>query len=171
VELGCGTGLNLFVLRKYFKNKKLTGCDWSPASQKIVDQINCKTASEINSVNLDLSTMRGWNNIIFDSNTGILTVHAFEQIGSNIDRVLSKILKLRPKICVHLEPIIELYNKKKKFDKIAIDYHTKRNYLTGFYSKLNEMQNKEEIEIVKVCRTGFGSTFQEAYTLIVWRVL
>ena len=40
-----------------------------------------------------------------------------------------------------------------------------------FYSKLINLERAGRIKLIKVSRTGFGSTFQEAYTVIVWKVV
>ncbi len=171
VELGCGTGVNLFLLSKILQNKKLTGCDWAKASQKLINQINITMKEKIKPVNLDLLTMKEWQNIEINSDTAILTLHALEQLGSNIEPLISTLLEAKPQICVHLEPIVELYNLENEFDKIAHNYHIKRNYLIGFYSKLINLERAGRIKLIKVSRTGFGSTFQEAYTMIVWKVV
>jgi hypothetical protein len=171
VELGCGTGKNLLMMRTDFKQKKLTGCDWAVSSQELIGQINRVTGAEIKAVNLNLFSMEGWQDVAIDSNTGVLTIHALEQLGSDIDPILKSIYEARPHICVHIEPILELYDPKNLFDQVAIDYHYKRNYLSGFYSKLLEWDEEGKINILKVCRTSFGSMFQEAYTVVVWEIV
>jgi len=170
-ELGCGTGGNLFALAHHFPDKRLTGCDWAEPSQALIHEINASLGTHIAGVNLNLLTMEGWDLVESGPGTGILTLHALEQIGADHGLLLSAIRAARPDICVHLEPIAELYDTSLKFDLNALNYHNKRNYLSGFYDKLSELETEGRVEIIKAHRTGFGSTFQEAYSLIVWRVV
>jgi hypothetical protein len=53
----------------------------------------------------------------------------------------------------------------------AVNYHNKRNYLSGFLKKLQDYEKAGDIEIIQSHRSGFGSTFQEAYSIVVWRPL
>jgi len=43
--------------------------------------------------------------------------------------------------------------------------------LSGFFNKLRDYEKVGDIEIIQSHRSGFGSTFQEAYSIIVWRPL
>lgn len=171
VELGCGTGANLFALAQMFPDKQLAGCDWATASQEIIGEINHRAGLDIESVNLNMLTMAGWADIQIDDNTAILTLHAMEQLGDGFKPLLEALIDARPALCVHLEPIVEFYDPDEKFDQIAVKYHHKRKYLSGFSRKLHELMNLGKVDIVKAHRCGFGSTFQEAYSLIVWRPL
>ena len=171
VELGCGTGINLFLISKILKNTKLTGCDWSEASQQIISHINLSLKEKIVPINLNLLTLKGWENIEINSTTAILTFHALEQLGANTELLIAAIVDAKPQICVHIEPIIELYDLRNEFDKKAHSYHIKRNYLKGFYSSLIRLENSGKIKLLKVKRTEFGSKFHEAYTIIVWKVV
>ncbi len=170
-ELGCGTGANLYALAHHLPDKRLTGCDWAEPSQELIREINTSLGTHIAGVNLNLLTMDGWDLVESGPGTGILTLHALEQIGSDHGPLLSAIRAARPDVCVHLEPIAELYDTSFKFDQNALNYHNKRKYLSGFYDKLIELETEGRVEILKAQRTTFGSTFQEAYSLIVWRVV
>jgi SAM-dependent methyltransferase len=170
-ELGCGTGANLYALAHHFPDKRLTGCDWAEPSQALIREINTSLGTHITAVNLNLLTMDGWGLVEAGPGTGILTLHALEQIGADHGTLSSALRAARPDICVHLEPIAELYDTSLKYDQNALNYHNKRKYLSGFYDKLIEHETEGRVEILKAQRTGFGSTFQEAYSLIVWRVV
>ncbi|MBT3552210.1 MAG: hypothetical protein HN485_13820, partial [Rhodospirillaceae bacterium] len=100
---------------------------------------------------------------------GIMTLHAMEQLGSDFEPFLDYLIGLKPAVALHLEPIAELYDADNPFDAAALAYHAKRGYLTGFLNALQARAATGEIEILKIHRTGFGSTFHEAYSIVVWR--
>ena len=169
VEIGCGTGANLYQLHKIFPDKHLTGCDWAPPSQVLIKLIGSETGADITPVNFNMRTLEGRGEINIGPDTAIVTLHAMEQLGDDFETLLGMILEEKPALCVHLEPISELYDSDSKFDLRALTYHNKRNYLSGFLNKLHEIIPGTKIEILHVHRAQFGSTFQEAYTTIVWK--
>ena len=171
IEFGCGTGINLMQLHKMFPEMKLTGCDWVKASLELIGQINKKTGSNIQPVNFNMFTLDGSQNLDITNVTAVVTFHAMEQLGYNFGPFLDMLISNQPAVCIHLEPIIEFYDPKIEFDQNAINYHNKRNYLSGFIDKLHKYQKLGDIELLHSHRSGFGSIFQEAYSIIVWRVL
>jgi len=168
VELGCGTGANLLLLRDMFPDTPLVGCDWAKSSQEIVTEIDAAKGN-IAGANLDMLTMEGADRLPVTADTAVVTLHALEQLGNRFGPLLAFLMDAGPRICVHLEPIAELYDPNNEFDSVALEYHNKRNYLSGFLTELRELENASRVEILAARRTGFGSPFQEAYSLIVWR--
>jgi len=168
-EIGCGTGANLYQLHKMFPEKRLTGCDWAPPSQELLKLIGSETGANIHPVNFNMRTLEGRDKIDVGPDTAIVTLHAMEQLGDDFEAFLGMILDSKPALCVHLEPIAELYEAGLKFDQDGLNYHNKRRYLSGYFNKLNKLYSAKKIEIVHAHRAKFGSTFQEAYTTIVWR--
>ena len=171
IEFGCGTGANLMQLHNMFPEIKLTGCDWVQPSLELISQINQKTGSNIQPVNFNMFTLDGRENIDITNVTAVATFHAMEQLGYNFGPFLDMLISNRPAVCIHLEPIIEFYDTNLKFDLDAVDYHYKRQYLSGFLNKLHDYEKVGDIEIIHSHRSGFGSTFQEAYSIIIWRPL
>jgi hypothetical protein len=166
VEFGCGTGTNLFQIHNLLPQAHLVGCDWARPSQEIIGLIADATGADLTGVHFDMRTLEGRESVPLDASTTILTLHAMEQLGRDFSPFLDYIVASKPKLVVHLEPIVELYSAANEFDAAAVAYHRKRGYLEGF---LPALQNRSDVEIVETRRLGFGSTFHEAYTLIVWR--
>jgi SAM-dependent methyltransferase len=164
LEIGCGTGLNLIQLRQKFPKMRLTGCDWAGPSQKLV-----RLLDSVRGVRFDMRTLDGCGDVLIDAETAVLTLQAMEQLGPNFNALFRWLLERAPQIVIHVEPIMELYDEADTFDALAIDYHRKRGYLEGFLPALDARAATGDIEILETRRTGFGSTFTEAYTIIVWR--
>ena len=169
LELGCGTGLNLLLLRDILPQAKLAGADWARASVEILDLASREPGSKISGSQFNMLTLEGRERLPLGPDTTVLTVHSMEQLGSGFQPLLDMLMLARPKLCVHFEPIVELYNPAQLFDALAIRYHKKRNYLQNYLPALQGYAERGLIEILDVRRLGFGSQFHEAYSLVVWR--
>ena len=104
-------------------------------------------------------------------NSAIYTVAALEQIGSNYKAFVSYLLKNKPDICVHVEPIAELLDENRLIDNLSIKYFRKRNYLNGYLDYLKGLEKHGEIKIIEAKRPYIGSLFIEGYSIIVWSPL
>lgn len=166
-EFGCGTGLNLALLAKIFPSKKLHGLDWAAASQKILKNLAMKFGWNLTGYNFDLFNPD--YNFHLARNSAIMTSTALEQLGENYEAFIEFILDKSPKICVHVEPVLELYDENDLLDSLAIQYHKKRGYLEGFLPKLRELEKKKQVEIIFVHRMKLGNHLHDGYSMIAWR--
>ncbi|MBT6830775.1 MAG: class I SAM-dependent methyltransferase [Rhodospirillaceae bacterium] len=169
IEFGCGTGQNLFQLNRLIPGLRLTGADWAEPSQELVRLIGAAEGAQMNGVRFDMASLEGAENLMIAPGAGIMTLHAMEQLGADFAPFLDYLIGLKPAVALHLEPIAELYEADIPFDAAALAYHTKRGYLTGFLAALKARAAASQIEILKTHRSGFGSTFHEAYSIVVWR--
>lgn len=156
-EFGCGVGHNLSPL--IASGKKLRGFDWSPAAVK-----RCKE--------------RGIEAEVFDMfnpsadvtlHGAVLTIHALEQLGSNWRAFLEFLLVRKAQLCIHIEPIEELYDETALHDFLCLAYHRKRGYLSGFLTGLRELEKWGGVEIIEVRKSAFGNDHHDAYSVVIWR--
>jgi len=168
-EFGCGTGLNLFHLNRLLPGLKIIGTDWAESSQELVSLIANAESADMEGIRFDMGTLKDSETLVTEPGSGIMTLHAMEQLGTRFGRFLDYLISLKPAAVLHLEPIAELYDEADPFDRAALAYHRKRGYLEGFLPALEARNAAGDIEILKIHRTGFGSTFHEAYSIIVWR--
>lgn len=166
-EFGCGTGYNLVTLAHMFPQKHLYGLDFVPAVMEILRLIAEK---------YELSIERKLFNIKYPDNTfvlapdsGVCTFVCLEQVSDQFEPFLQYLIAQKPKICVHLEPIVELYDDGELIDWMAKQFHCKRRYLFGFYPRLQELEREGRLELLQVKRLELGNMNHEGYTLIVWR--
>ncbi len=171
VELGCGTGTSQLLLAELLPNAKLVASDWATPSQEIVRQIGAYTKRDIKPVNFNMLTLEGWENLEIDAQSTVLTVHALEQLGGGCTELLDRLVKAKPKMCLHFEPIVELYDENALFDYLAIKYHTTRNYLSNWLSTLRTLAKAGKVEIMEERRLAFGDRYHEAYSVIAWHPL
>lgn len=169
VEFGCGTGLSLVMLSEIFPDMRLEGCDWARPSQEILSIAAAELKRDIKGVRFNMLSLEGRDAVTIDPDTAVITMHALEQLGTGYGPMLAYLREQRPALCLHLEPIFELYDPYDPFDRLAIDYHRKRNYLDGYLTAVRALADDGGAEILEQRRLGFGSAFHEGYSLLVWR--
>lgn len=156
-EFGCGAGHNLVALPH--SSVKLRGFDWSAQA---VEQ--CRR--------------RGIDAQVFDMfapdpnvtlHGAVFTIHALEQLGRDFQPFLEFLLVRKPKIVVHVEPILELYDETDLQDFLMLAYHRRRGYLSGFLPTLEGLEANGQIELLEVRRSKFSGAYHNAYSVIVWR--
>jgi len=169
IEIGCGTGSGTLIAANLLnKNVKLIASDWATKSQLIVDKISDYTNRPIKSVQFNMLDLKGWDELGVDKDSTIISFHALEQLGDNYKLLLNKLAKEKI-TCIHLEPIIELYDKNNLYDELAIIYHKKRNYLGSYLADIKKLEEKGMAKVIKEQRISFGDRYHEAYSLIIWK--
>lgn len=167
VEFGCGTGTSLLLLAEMEPDRELWGLDWAPASQQILAEMAARTGYRLHGQRCDMFAPAG--GVPLGRGTGVFTSAAMEQLGTDHGALLEHLLAGDPEICLHIEPLFELYDRASLFDEVALRYHQRRNYLRGFLPRLRELEAQGRIEILTLHRPGFGSFHHEGYSFVVWR--
>lgn len=166
-EFGCGTGFNLVELARLYPDKKLFGLDFVPASRDLVNKLG-------ESYNLNLTgdlfdMVNPSEEFQLYPGSAVMTFGSLEQLAGKFECFLQYILKQAPAICINMEPTLELYDENQLLDYLAIKFHKKRGYTTGYLPRLQQLEAEGKIEILKVKRLFFGSMFMEGFTYMVWR--
>ncbi|MCI8856689.1 MAG: class I SAM-dependent methyltransferase [Clostridiaceae bacterium] len=166
-EFGCGTGYNLVMLARMFPEKQLYGLDFVPSAIEILRLLSEKHGLPISGklFNIKQPDM----DYTLAPGSGICTFVCLEQVSDQFEAFLQYLLVQKPAICVHLEPIVELYDDNNLIDWMAKQFHNKRHYLSGFYPRLLELEQEKQLELLHVQRLEFGNMNHEGYTLVVWR--
>lgn len=166
VEFGCGTGTSLVLLGDLFPRLQLCGLDWAESSQQILAKLATKLGRAIEGKRCDMFAP---GDVELGAGTGVFTSAALEQLGERWEPMLELLLARAPSLCLHVEPIYELYGEDTLFDDVARRYHRHRNYLRGFLPRLQQLEREGRVEILDLRRAGFGSFFHEGYSIVVWR--
>lgn len=167
-EFGCGTGFNLVMLSKLFPEKTLRGSDFVPSAVELINRIG-KTY-DINLTGFLFDMITPDTNIKLEKGSGVFTSGAMEQLAGKFEDFLQYLLSQSPKICIHIEPTLELYDNSNLIDYLALKFYRKRGYTQGYLPRLQELEKQGKIEIIKVKRTYFGSLYMEGYMCIIWKV-
>lgn len=166
-EFGCGTGHNLLRVRGVNKYASLCGLDWAEASQNIIERLALhKIDHNIKAKRFDYFNPDDSFNLEQDSI--VYTVASLEQVGARWKSYIEYILRKRPKLCIHIEPVAELLDQTQFIDYLSIEYFKKRNYLDGFLDGLRQLEKEGKAKIHRAQRTHIGSLFIEGYSVVVW---
>jgi hypothetical protein len=166
-EFGCGTGFNLVALGMQMPKLKLHGLDWSRSACEMVNITGKKLNLDITGAQFDFFNPD--RNLKLDPHSAVMTMCALEQVGPRHGPFLEFLLEKRPQICIHMEPIEELYDEGNLADYLALRYHRKRRYLSGFLPRLKDLEAEGRIKILEVRRMFFGSLYHEGYSFVVWK--
>jgi SAM-dependent methyltransferase len=161
-EFGCGTGFNLAMLARIYPDKQFVGTDYSSAAVELVDLVASKLHLPITSYAFDMKRPEG----AIRKNSGVFTFGAVEQLAGEFEKFVDWLADQKPRVVVHVEPTPELYDPENEIDALALAFHKKRGYTSGF---LPFLQNHPGIVVDKITRHGFGSLMIEGYNSIVWR--
>lgn len=168
VELGCGTGLNLLLAADLFPDAGLAGTDWVQPTLDILTAMGRSMGRPIGASLLDFLSGQGWDQVDIDADTDVMTFHALEQLGAQAMPAIEQILARRPRRCLHMEPLFDLYDRANPFDDIAARYHLARGYLMGLRPRLLAEAEAGRIRILADRRVQLGNLYHEAYSFIVW---
>jgi len=157
-EFGAGTGHNLLPLLN--TGRRLRAFDWSSVAVKRA------AAAGLEAQVFDMKNP----DFYVPLNGATITVHALEQLGRDWEQFFLYLLIARPTICIHIEPIEELYNHTRR-DLKRRAYHLARGYLYGYFTELECSAKKGEAELLEVRKSPFGGKDHDAYSVIVWRPL
>ena len=167
-EFGCGPGHNLLKLREVNSKANIYGLDWVKSSQKSVKEIAKRQmdkqlfVKQFDYFNPDYSFKLASDGAIF-------TFASLEQTGENYKKFISYLLKNKPEVCVHIEPIAELLDAKRLPDYLSIKYFEKRKYIKGFLDYLRKLEKDGKVKIIEAKRTNSGSLFVDGHSLIAWK--
>ena len=166
-EFGCGTGFNLVSLASIYPDKRLFGSDFVPASVEMVNRIAAQQRLPIRARLFDMITPP--QDYELGRGAGVFTFGSLEQLASKFEAFLSFLRERRPRLCLHVEPTVELYDENNLVDHLAIRFHRKRGYTEGLLPRLKALAAAGDIELMRVSRLNFGSLMLEGYNLMVWR--
>lgn len=167
-EFGCGTGHNLVDAAFLFPERSLYGTDWSPSSQAILRLL--KEQYGFNIIGQEFDMLAPDDSLKLCPRSGVFTIGAMEQLGTDYQAFLTYLLKQRPDICVHVETLYELYDQQILFDYVAAKYLEKRQYLRGLLGTLKAFAREGRLQILATVRT-FGSLYHDGYSMVIWKPL
>lgn len=167
-EFGAGTGFNLIQLGQMFPEKKLFGYDWSESSIKLMTAAG--VANNINLLGREFDMFSPDYNVRIGSNSGLITVGALEQLGSNWNDFLDFIIKKEFKIFINIETNYEMtLRDDSELTIVSRKYIERRNWLMGYFAKLEDLQTQKRIEILAQQKV-VGSKFHDSWTFTVWKL-
>lgn len=163
-EFGCGTGLNLANIALRYPEKRLVGLDWAQPSQELIRIVGTRLGLNLEAKRFDMFAP---GDLRLRPGSAALTFASMEQLGSNFQGFVD-LLRAEAALCIHIEPIVELYDDDLLMDHLAARYHRQRGYLEGFLPYLRSLEAAGQVELLDVRRLHCGNLFHEG-SLVVWR--
>jgi len=167
-EFGCGSCHNVAWLAKHFPKAHIYGLDWAQSTMEIVNELRLHGIAVGGEERFDFFKPTSSYNV---AGAAIFTVGALEQTGLRWRPFLDWLRKMKPAICVHIEPFVEWYDSANPVDRTAIAAHDARGFLRDFAPVLTFLHDQGVVEILHQERTGFGSLWIEGYSQLIWRPL
>lgn len=167
-EFGCGPGHNVVAFAQLLPGREVVGLDWARPSQAILASVAERTGLPVSGRRFDMFSPEP--ELILPAGSIALTIGAMEQLGDRHATFLEFLLHQRPALCVHLEPLHELYDRSDPFDDAAAAYAERRGYLRGYLPRLQALARTRRIELLCVKR-HLGSEFHDGWGSLVWRPL
>lgn len=166
-EFGCGTGFNLVALAQLYPEKTLYGLDFVSSSIDLVNKIAEHYKYNMKGYLFDMISPN--LKFVLEENSAIFTIGSIEQLADEFENFVDYILKQPVSLCIHVEPIIELYDENNLIDYLAIKFQGKRGYTKGLLPYLQKLESNKIIDILKIKRLYFGNVMMEGYNYIIWR--
>lgn len=172
VELGCGTGYNLFSLSLDPRWTRLRGFDIAPNGIEAGRQIAGHYGLD-GRVSFDRIDLTDANDPQFSQLAGatVFTHFCIEQIPYAVDAVIENILRARPGRVVNIEPAIDMLNLSDPRDLASRLYLKSVDYQTRLFALLNELERKGRIRILARERMAYAPTLHNDGLLYAWEPL
>ena len=166
-EFGAGTGHNLLAFCRRFPEIQAYGSDFVGSSVQLIKEISADFRLKLFASLFDM--VQPDESYTIGVNAGVFTFGSIEQLAGSFHRFIEFLIARKPAICVHIEPVIELYDPTKLYDWLAVKFQSKRGYTSGLFPFLEQLDLERRIQLIQVKRIGFGSLMMEGYNLIAWR--
>ena len=166
-EFGSGSGFNLIALSRKYPKKRLTGFDWSFSATDILNDYSKATDHDVRGKVFDFFNPD--YSVEIPPKAIVMTFCAFEQIGCDFTAMLNFLLQKKPHLVIQMEPTLEYYDNTSDFDQLAIQYHQHRNYLSGYLTRLQELEDADQLKILHSRRMHFGNKYHEGYSFHIWK--
>jgi hypothetical protein len=160
-EFGCGSGHNLAYLAQRFPDKRIVGLDWSSPAVDIANTLRDKHGLNVAGRSFDFFAPD--RNMLIPEGSAVLTVGALEQTSTKWVQFFEWLVDRKPAFCLHVEPLVHLYDPGNLVDYTAIRAHQVRQFWTGIDEAIGDYAKWH-----RMTRTGFGSLALEGYSQLSW---
>ena len=168
VELGCGSGRNLFSLALGDGSRDLRGFDISPnavaAARAIAAHFELDHVT-FGEIDLTRPDHPNWSEI---TSRVVLTYFSIEQIPHKVEQAVENILAARPRRVIHVEPTIELLRPWIPLDLLNVLHIRSKDFQQRLFTVLGRLAAERRIDIVAQHRHSFAPTISNDGFVIVW---
>jgi hypothetical protein len=169
VEVGSGTGFNLFTLFIEGRWRSLLGLELSATGREVAR----RTAEHFgigDRVRFDEIDLTDPDSPGFDKLRGktVLTYLCLEQLPNHTERVMRSLCRAGVKRVIHIEPSYELLRRGSLRDLASISYVWRQDYQRTIVSTARRLEAEGLLRVVAAERLHHSPTWRNAPTLVVW---
>ena len=168
-EFGTGSGHNLIAINKILQGKNLYGLDFVQSSVDLVNSFKKKLKINVTAKLFDMQKPN--YKFIIKKNSLVFTKGALEQLSGKIESFIDYLIKNKPDLVMHSEPMPNFYDTKNLADLTGLIFHNKRGYTSNLFHILSKKEKQKKIKIIKYFKSPFGSLMMEGYNFILWKPL
>lgn len=165
-EIGCGSCNNLWMLSELFPDARIVGLDWVAPAVQLANELGQATGRSIEGRRFNM--LDPDPTVTLEPGSVVVSIHALEQLGTRHEALVEWLIAAKPSLVLHYEPILEFYDRENVIDYLAAWYSEKRNYLAGFWPRIEACEQEGRVDIVDARRPGLGGVYHEA-SVIAWR--
>lgn len=168
VELGCGSGRNLFSLALGGGWNDLRGFDISPNSIAGARAIAAYFGLEhLAFGDIDLKSLDhpNWSEV---AGRVVFTCFCIEQIPDKVEQVVENILAAKPRRVIHIEPTTELLRPWKPLDLLNILHIRSKDFQQSLFTVLSRLAAAGRVNILAQQRLSFAPTISNDGFVIAW---
>jgi len=171
IELGCGTGRNIFSLSTARRWKRLQGYDISDNGLQVAKLVKERfRVDEAEFAKLDLLS-DDLENLGALRDATVFTYLCLEQLPGHAEGILRKLLLAGVQRGIHIEPSLDMFSPWRLRDLATMSYVWRQNYQRKLISALRTLENEGRIKIERLERPGFAPNVGHEPNLIVWTAL
>lgn len=169
VEIGAGTGHNLFTLSEApCPWARLLGLDISPTGISVVKDIASHfSIASVDADALDLGDARhhGWQLV---RARNVFTHYCMEQLADRLDQAVENLIAAGPRRVVHIETLSELMDPSSARDRATRAWVRRMDYQTRLLTILRRHEAQGRITITRVERLNYAPTPRYDACLVSW---
>jgi SAM-dependent methyltransferase len=168
VELGSGTGRNLFTLARSGHWKKVIGLELSATGREVTRRIAAHSGIDsVESGHIDLldPSSEGYARL---RGAVVFTFYCLEQLPSQTETVLRNLIDAGVRRVIFIEPTLELFKWWRLKDLATILYVLRQDYQRTLVRAVQALADAGRVRILEVRRLHFAPTCRNDPTLIVW---
>ena len=169
VEVGSGTGYNIFSLYLDGRWRSLLGLDLSPAGREVSREV-AKHFGVDESVRFDEIDLTNADSPGFAKVRGktVLSYLCLEQLPNDTERVLRNLCRAGAKRVIHMETSFELLRPTSLRDLTTISYVWRQDYQRSLIASARRLEAEGLLRIVAVERLHHSPNWRYPPTLLVW---
>ena len=169
VELGSGTGSNLFALATSPRWSKLVGLELSrtgrEVANKVAEHFGVTDRLEIGPIDLLDPASEGFSRL---KGAVCFTHYCLEQLPDHTEMVFRNLISAGVKRAILIEPSFELLGRSTLRDWASRTYVLRQDYQRSILRVARKLEAERLLETVAVRRLDFVSSHRNAPTLLVW---